>query len=98
MAAMSPSQSLRMKPLKAYTNILKLRLNMALKRPVVHNYPVIAYAEPTLYCNLRCPACPTGLHLKVRPAANAEWDQFRGFIDEVGDYLFKLYVYNWGEP
>jgi MoaA/NifB/PqqE/SkfB family radical SAM enzyme len=86
------------KPLRAYTNILKLRLNMRLRRPVVRNYPVMAYIEPTSFCNLRCPACPTGLDLGLRPKDAISVDLFRAAIDEFGDYLFQLYMYNWGEP
>jgi hypothetical protein len=87
-----------MKPWRAYTNIFALRLNRALKREVIRNYPVLAYIEPTLFCNLRCPACPTGLRLNLRPAARIDPALFHAMIDEVGDYLFALHMYNWGEP
>ena len=87
-----------MKAIKAYTNILKLSVNMTMRRTVVKNYPLIAYIEPTSYCNLRCPACPTGLRLGLRSAATLKLDLFTSMIDEIGDYLFLLYMYNWGEP
>lgn len=87
-----------MKKASAYFNICKLRVNMALKRKRLHNYPVQAYIEPTLVCNLRCPACPTGLQLGLRPSASMKWDLFKAAIDEIGDYVFTLYMYNWGEP
>jgi MoaA/NifB/PqqE/SkfB family radical SAM enzyme len=86
------------KPLKAYLNILKMRMNMALKRPVVSNYPMMAMIEPSLACNLRCPACPTGLQLGLRPAASLAAELFYATIDEIGDYVFYLSMYNWGEP
>jgi Predicted Fe-S oxidoreductases len=87
-----------MKKARAYINIFKLRVNMALKRKRLHNYPVQAYIEPTLFCNLRCPACPTGLQLGLRPSATMKWDLFKSAVDEIGDYVFSLYMYNWGEP
>lgn len=87
-----------MKKLKAYTNVLKLRTNMALKREVVRNYPVVACIEPTSFCNLHCPACPTGLQLNLRPSVSIKEDLFKAVIDEIGDYLFHLSMYNWGEP
>lgn len=71
---------------------------MALKREAIHNYPVAAFMEPTLFCNLHCPACPTGLQLDLRPTVSIKEDLFKAAIDEVGDYLFQLYMYNWGEP
>ncbi len=87
-----------MKNIKAYLNILKLRLNIAQKREAIGNYPIAAYIEPTLFCNLRCPACPTGLQLNLRPAVTIDEELFRSIIDEIGDYLFYLSMYNWGEP
>ena len=87
-----------MKKMRAYVNVLKMRVNMALNREYVYNYPVQAYIEPTLFCNLRCPACPTGLQLGLRPSATIKWDLFKSAIDEIGDYVFSLYLYNWGEP
>jgi MoaA/NifB/PqqE/SkfB family radical SAM enzyme len=87
-----------MKKTKAYLNVLKLRLNMRLKREVVHNYPVAAFIEPDSFCNLRCPACPTGLRLGLRPPASIKEELFRSAIDEIGDYIFQLFMYNWGEP
>jgi MoaA/NifB/PqqE/SkfB family radical SAM enzyme len=60
--------------------------------------PVIAYAEPTLYCNLGCPSCPTGLKLEVRPRVAMDVDWFKRIIDELGPNLFYLNLYNWGEP
>ena len=87
-----------MKKMKAYSNVGKLRLNMLLRRESIKNYPVKAYIEPTLFCNLRCPACPTGLQMGLRPSASMDIDVFKSAIDEVGDYLFELWMYNWGEP
>lgn len=87
-----------MKKLPAYLNVLKLRVNIALKSKHLRNYPVQAYIEPTLFCNLRCPACPTGLQLGLRPSTTIKWDLFKSTIDEIGDYVFSLFMYNWGEP
>lgn len=87
-----------MKKLRAYFNIGRLRLNMGLRRETIHNYPIWAFIEPTTVCHLHCPACPTGLRLGMRPHATIDWELFRSVIDELGDYIFSLYMYNWGEP
>ena len=87
-----------MKKPKAYLNVLKLRINMALKREAVSSYPVVAFIEPNLYCNLQCPACPTGLRLGLRPTVAIDEELFKTTIDQIGDYIFQLYMYNWGEP
>lgn len=87
-----------MKKAKAFLNVLKYRANVKLKRTVVRNYPVGAVIEPTSFCNLRCPSCPTGLQLGLRPTASMDEGLFRSAIDEIGDYVFELHFYNWGEP
>jgi MoaA/NifB/PqqE/SkfB family radical SAM enzyme len=71
---------------------------MALKRQAIHNYPVSAIIEPTSFCNLHCPACPTGMRLDLRPSISIKEDLFKAAIDEIGDYIFQLNMYNWGEP
>jgi MoaA/NifB/PqqE/SkfB family radical SAM enzyme len=83
---------------KAYLNVLKLRVNMALKRDAISTYPVAAFIEPNLYCNLQCPACPTGLRIGLRPTVAIDEELFKAAIDNIGDYVFQLYMYNWGEP
>ncbi|MGA9048012.1 MAG: radical SAM protein [Dehalococcoidia bacterium] len=86
------------KPLKAYLNIFNLRLNMAFKRQLISNYPIEAYIEPTMFCHLHCPGCPTGLRLGLRPHVSIELGMFKSIIDRIGSYLFRLQIYNWGEP
>ena len=87
-----------MKPVKAYVNVLKLRFNLALRRTALNNYPIFAVVEPTLFCNLKCPACPTGLRLELRPAKAIDPLLFKSVMDEIGDYLFEMQMFNWGEP
>ena len=87
-----------MKKPKAYLNIFRLRVNMALKREAISTYPIAAFIEPITSCNLRCPACPTGLRSELRPATAIDEALFKRAIDEIGDYLFQLSMYNWGEP
>lgn len=88
-----------MKPIKAYLNVLKMRINMRLKRTILNTYPVIAFIDPaTSYCPLQCPGCPTGLRLGLRKPHMLEWELYKCLIDEIGDYLFLIGLYNWGEP
>ena len=84
--------------MKAYVNILKLQINTALRRRSLSNYPMVAIIEPTLFCNLRCPGCITGLRLGLRPPSAITWELYKCIIDEIGDYLFELLMHNWGEP
>ncbi len=75
-----------------------MRLAMRAGRVRLRHRPIIAYIEPTSFCNLRCPACPTGLRLDLRPRDAIDPQRFDRALDELGDYVFKLYLYNWGEP
>jgi MoaA/NifB/PqqE/SkfB family radical SAM enzyme len=89
---------MRAKPIKAYANIGWARLSRRLGTESLRSYPFSAYVDPTMFCNLKCPACPTGLKLDVRPRVLLDVSLFKRFIDELGDFLFVLEMYNWGEP
>jgi MoaA/NifB/PqqE/SkfB family radical SAM enzyme len=86
------------KSLKAYANVGLLRLARRLRFTWNPARPIVAYAEPTLFCNLGCPSCPTGLKLDVRPRVAMDFEWFTRVLDELGPYLFFLNLYNWGEP
>jgi MoaA/NifB/PqqE/SkfB family radical SAM enzyme len=61
-------------------------------------YPVIAQVEPANVCNLQCPLCFTVSQNPSRPPAFLSLQRFRQFIDELGDYLLLIVLWNWGEP
>jgi len=54
--------------------------------------------EPTTFCNLRCPECPSGLRAFTRPTGMLRKDFFRATIDELSSTLIYLYFYFQGEP
>ena len=84
--------------LRTYFNVFKFRMGMTFKTKRIYNHPFVAYIEPTSYCNLRCPACPTGLRSPARESAAIKIDRFCELIDRLSPYLMSLYFYNWGEP
>jgi radical SAM protein with 4Fe4S-binding SPASM domain len=61
-------------------------------------YPVIAQIEPTNFCNLSCPLCFTTSETAARPSGLLSFNRFKAFIDEAGDYLLLIVLWNWGEP
>ncbi len=65
-------------------------------RPLGH--PVIAQVEPANVCNLRCHLCFTVSQSRSRPAALLDFETFQRFIDDLGDYLLLIILWNWGEP
>jgi len=69
-----------------------------LRRPIVWGQPFMLMIEPTNFCNLKCPLCPSGNGEMTRRRGNMELDDFKQLIDEVGDNLVLLMMWNQGEP
>jgi radical SAM protein with 4Fe4S-binding SPASM domain len=59
--------------------------------------PINIMIEPSTHCNLKCTLCPitTGLD---RPTGNMDLEIFEKVISDVGDYIFTLMLWDWGEP
>lgn len=60
--------------------------------------PYTASIEVTNTCNLRCPFCPTGKHLYGRKPAMVDLSHVERLLDELGRYLYIMYLFNKGEP
>jgi len=88
----------RNKPLRAFTNILKATRDRRLRRTDVDSLPFVLFYEPTSFCNLKCPSCPTGTGMLDRPKERADLEQFKATVDALADKVFVMYMYNWGEP
>ncbi|MGH2552223.1 MAG: radical SAM protein, partial [Chitinophagaceae bacterium] len=68
------------------------------KRAVQWGFPVSISFEPTTFCNLRCPECPSGLRAFSRPTGMLQKDFFSKTIDELHKDLLYLVFYFQGEP
>ena len=83
-------------------NLTKVMSSMAVswlvRRPIVWGQPFMMMVEPTNHCNLKCPLCPSGNGQMTRTRGNMELAQYRELIDQVGDYLVLLMLWNQGEP
>jgi len=73
-------------------------LSWLLRRPVVWGQPFMLMVEPTNFCNLKCPLCPSGNGQMTRPRGMMDLEAYRRLIDQVGDRLFLLMLWNQGEP
>lgn len=60
-------------------------------------WPTHLMVEPATHCNLKCSLCPVTSGLG-RPQGMMEFDTFKKVVDEVGDYIFTLLFWGWGEP
>lgn len=67
-------------------------------KPYVWGMPVSYSIEPTNYCNLKCPECPSGLGALTRPLGLLQFDKFKQMIDEIKDTGFYVQLFFQGEP
>ncbi len=67
-------------------------------RPFVWGMPVSYSIEPTNYCNLKCPECPSGLGTLTRPIGLLQFDAFKKMIDEIKNTGFYVQLFFQGEP
>lgn len=68
------------------------------RRPVVWGQPFMLMVEPTNFCNLKCPLCPSGNGQMKRPRGNMSLDDFKGLVDKLADRAFMMMMWNQGEP
>lgn len=83
---------------KKKLNLLLVYFSMFLKTRRVWGKPLSLMIEPTNACNLQCPTCPTGNRTDKRPKGFLRLEEFKKILDELGDYLFKITLWNYGEP
>ncbi len=60
--------------------------------------PHILHVGVTTYCNLHCPACPTGTESLGRTKEHLDFDLYCRTIDSLRDSLLFMLFWDWGEP
>lgn len=83
---------------KKLSNFILINISKKLKLTRILGYPLTLMIEPTNICNLKCPLCPTGAGLIKRKKGFMTFNNFKKIIDETGDYIIHLRLWNWGEP
>lgn len=61
-------------------------------------FPVFLYIDISDKCNLRCPLCQMGQRNTISRENLMSVDNYRKCVTPVKDYLFQIFLYNWGEP
>ena len=89
-------EGVRLTP-KRLLNLYRMRRHFDRGDASLKSYPVRLTVEATNVCNLRCPGCFTGLGEVGRERSFMPAELFGRLMDEMGDYLFQLEFYNWGE-
>ncbi|MBI9037936.1 MAG: SPASM domain-containing protein [Bacteroidales bacterium] len=70
-----------------------------LTRKAIHRgMPLSISIEPTTFCNLQCPECPSGQRQFTRPTGNLGLSFYKKIIDQLHKKLMYLIVYFQGEP
>jgi radical SAM protein with 4Fe4S-binding SPASM domain len=83
---------------KLLNHILVKIQALYLKNSLVLGYPLMAFVDPSNLCNYRCPLCPTGRQERLRSRTLLKYQDFKIIMDHIGKHLYKLHLYNWGEP
>jgi radical SAM protein with 4Fe4S-binding SPASM domain len=84
-------------PMKKILNWIMVETSIALNLKKAWGWPTHLQIEPTNLCNLRCVLCPVTEGMD-RPAGHMSFNTFKKVIDEVGDYIFLIILWDWGEP
>ncbi|MCX6251046.1 MAG: radical SAM/SPASM domain-containing protein [Bacteroidetes bacterium] len=83
-------------------NLLKIVAGYLVSRITGHiiywGLPVSISIEPTNYCNLSCPECPSGTKKLTREKGYMDMHLFRKTIDQLSPALTYLSLYFQGEP
>ncbi len=78
-------------------NLLRAGLNLVWRRSRPWSYPLHMQFELANFCQLRCPACPTGSGELNRKPAAMDPRLFEQVMEEVGPFLLTASLWGWGE-
>lgn len=73
-------------------------ISKLLRRSVVWGTPFMLTVEPSSRCNLHCPQCSTGAGKLTRCTGLLDLEVYRRLIEEIGDKLVYMQLFNQGEP
>ncbi len=79
-------------------NFLLVEFQMGRRAGRAWGKPYWLTVDPTNFCQLRCPFCPTGAERKVRAKAILKLEDFKKLLDQLGPTLLHIDFMNWGEP
>jgi organic radical activating enzyme len=80
-------------------NLLRCEAEKRRRSARVRAFPYAAVLDVTNRCNLRCPYCPTGARRNAgRTQRTLRLTLVDRLLEEIGDYLISVNLFNWGEP
>jgi radical SAM protein with 4Fe4S-binding SPASM domain len=84
-------------PLKKLLNWIAVETSIYFKPEHPWGWPTHLQIEPTNHCNLRCALCPVTMGLE-RPSGFMDLNLYEKLIDEIGEDVFLILLWDWGEP
>jgi len=84
-------------PLKKLLNWILVEISIYFKPEHPWGWPTHLQIEPTNRCNLRCALCPVTAGMD-RPNGHMDLNVYKKIVDEIGDYVFLILLWDWGEP
>lgn len=85
-------------PVRSLANYASVRACYAANTDYVVGYPSKILFEPTSFCNLKCPLCPTGVGKLGREDGHMTLEQFKTIVDEIKPYTTHMELAGYGEP
>ncbi len=82
------------------SNLSKVHLSMLLRKEKNWGVPYSILLEPTSKCNLKCPMCARTIYpeiISMRNNMDMPFSSFKKLMDEVGDKVMFLFLWNFGE-
>lgn len=73
-------------------------LSRLLHKAIHWGKPASISIEPTNYCNLHCPECPSGMNLLTRDRGNLDFEMVQDLLDQLSFSLLYINFYFQGEP
>lgn len=83
---------------KKFANLCSVATKALMGKERVNGYPITLQIEVNNICQLKCPGCPTGLDVNPDPKGQISYENFKGIIDQLGDYIYWLELFGFGEP
>jgi len=83
--------------LKKIINAIRVGMSFCVKSTKTWGWPITLQVEPASICNLRCALCPVTEGMD-RPTGLMDFELFKKSIDEMGDYVLLIILWDWGEP
>lgn len=83
---------------RKWANYLLVEWQLARGHALSLGRPYWLTVDPTNFCQLQCPFCPTGAGRGVRDKAAMRLEHFERLLDELGPTAVHLDLMNWGEP